>query len=71
MYETAFRTVMGLKEAELEAAYYPSIRAFATQGHPELGRFDEYSAWCIRKIQRLYEEVPGEQSITQHILTGI
>ncbi len=62
-YSSGKTTVTGVKQMELEAAFYPSIRAFATQGHPELGRFDDYSAWCIRKIQRLYEEVPNEASI--------
>ena len=62
-YSTGTSTLTGIKALELEAAYYPSLRAFATQGHPELGSYSDYSDWCISKIQRLYEEQP-QQSIT-------
>ncbi len=45
-------------EIELEAAYYPKINAFGTQGHPELHQYEEYTTWCLRKIQRLYDPTP-------------
>jgi hypothetical protein len=40
-------------EMELEGAYYPDIKAFATQGHPELGKYDDYTFWCFSKLEHL------------------
>lgn len=48
---------------ELEAAYYPSIDSFAVQGHPELGDDEEYTAWCLRHLQAMIEELAEERVV--------
>lgn len=48
------------REMEMEAAYYPYINAFCTQGHPELGKYDAYTNWCLSKIEAVIAgAIPG------------
>lgn len=42
---------------DLEAAVYPNIRAFAVQGHPEVGGYPDYTDWCLRNFQTFMEEM--------------
>jgi len=41
---------------DLEAAVYPDINAIAVQGHPEVGGYPEYSAWCLTQIDQFMNE---------------
>jgi len=42
---------------DVEAAIYPSISAIAVQGHPEVGGYAEYSAWCLSRIGEFLDEL--------------
>lgn len=46
------------KEMELEAAFYPEINAFGTQGHPEIGKYPDYTVWCLSYIEALIAGEP-------------
>lgn len=62
-YKTGSTNHYGAKNImELEAAYYPGIRGFAVQGHPEISNNGEFVAWVLTKIQTLFEEVPDEDN---------
>lgn len=50
---------------EVEAAYYPGIKAFTVQGHPEVGT-DEYKSWTMNKLHDLMvAHVFGEEEIKE------
>jgi gamma-glutamyl-gamma-aminobutyrate hydrolase PuuD len=36
---------------DLEAAIFPNIGAIGVQGHPEVGGYPEYSAWCLEQVK--------------------
>lgn len=40
---------------DLEAAIYPKTRSIGFQGHPEIGGFEDYTRWCMTKIESYME----------------
>ena len=66
-YETASKEIQDPKHLDLEGAVYPGIKAIAVQGHPEVGGYSEYTAWCLTQIKEFLEEkayVMGSNSKT-------
>lgn len=57
VYRSAEKELSSNAVKELEAAYYPDIRAFCVQGHPEVGGYDLYTAWCLTKLADMMEEI--------------
>lgn len=50
-------TLFDDRKRELEAAFYPEVRAFGVQGHPEVGGYDRFTQWSLEHVERLlYDE---------------
>lgn len=55
-YEGCNQTMSWKNHEDLEAAVYPDLTAIAVQGHPEVGGYPEYSAWCLSQIGEFLEQ---------------
>lgn len=55
-YQQYGKTTSWDRHRDLEAAAYFSIGAIAVQGHPEVGGYPEYSAWCMTLIKDYLSE---------------
>lgn len=36
---------------DIEAIFYPGVCAFGVQGHPEYAGFQEFTVWCLKKLE--------------------
>jgi anthranilate/para-aminobenzoate synthase component II len=55
-YVTPAKTITDARHLDLEAAVWSNIDALGVQGHPEVGGYPEYSAWCMQQIKEYLEE---------------
>lgn len=56
IYRTPAKIITDPKHLDLEAAVFPNIGAIGVQGHPEIGGYGPYSAWCLNQVKEFLEE---------------
>lgn len=61
VYATPSKTITDPNHLDLEAGVYPAINAIAVQGHPEIGGYPDFTAWCLEQID---EFVHGGDTFT-------
>lgn len=58
-YLTYSKEMTDPQHRDLEAAIYSNIDSIGVQGHPEVGGYPEYSAWCLTKIDEFLDRRDG------------